>query len=234
LKITEKTINALKNFATINPHLVVKPGSVITTCTLEKNLVSRAELDVEFEGSGFAIYDLTSFISALSLFNDPEITFFDSYAKIGTGRQVIKYFYSDPSLIKGAPNGVADGDNIAEFKIDKSDIENITKSCAIIDADIISVGIAENAETGNREVRLSVYSKAKGESGNSFSVNFDIENAGDNIDDFMELSLEFPVSSMKTIPSNYSAKLYSIESVHILYLKSEENSMEYWIALQAQ
>ena len=63
-----------------------------------KNIVSIATLPDTFE-KDFAIYDLNEFLSAMSLFNDPDLKFGDNSVQISQGGQSLKYFYSDPTVV---------------------------------------------------------------------------------------------------------------------------------------
>ena len=53
----------------------------------------------------FAIYDLSQFLSGISLFNDPQLEFTSGdFVSIRGGRQSAKYYFSDPEItLKSAP-----------------------------------------------------------------------------------------------------------------------------------
>jgi hypothetical protein len=42
MKINNKTLNILKNFATINPSIIVKPGNTLKTISSSKTILARA------------------------------------------------------------------------------------------------------------------------------------------------------------------------------------------------
>ena len=48
MELTEKTMQVLKNYATINPNIVITEGNVIKTVSEAKNVLSSVELDVSF------------------------------------------------------------------------------------------------------------------------------------------------------------------------------------------
>ena len=98
MKLSNETREVLKNYATINANLLVSPGNKIATMSQMKNIVSTATVSDTFD-SEFAIYDLNEFLSAMSLFNDPELTFGDKSVRIAQGSQDLTYFYSDPSVV---------------------------------------------------------------------------------------------------------------------------------------
>ena len=72
MKLTSRTLQVLKNFSTINPSLLFKNGSVITTMSPNKTVMARATVGEVFPQT-YAIYDLSRFIGVLSMFNDPDV-----------------------------------------------------------------------------------------------------------------------------------------------------------------
>ena len=49
-KLSKKTLEILKNFASINSNILVNPGNVITTISPVKNVLSEATIDETFDG----------------------------------------------------------------------------------------------------------------------------------------------------------------------------------------
>ena len=49
MKLSEHTIEVLKNFASINQNLVIKEGSTLTTMSAMKNIVAKADVEENFE-----------------------------------------------------------------------------------------------------------------------------------------------------------------------------------------
>ena len=91
MKLSNDTRDVLKNYSTINANLLVSSGNKIATMSQMKNIVSLATLPDTFENE-FAIYDLNEFLSAMSLFEDPDLTFGDSSVNISQGGQSLNYF----------------------------------------------------------------------------------------------------------------------------------------------
>ena len=81
MNLSEQTVSILKNFSSINQNLLVKQGKVINTMSAMKNIVAKAEVEEEFPVE-FAIYDLNEFLSCLSIFAKPELTFEDGFVII--------------------------------------------------------------------------------------------------------------------------------------------------------
>ena len=81
MKLSEQTVSILKNFSTINQNLVIKEGSEISTMSAMKNIVSKAKVEETFPVE-FAIYDLNEFLSAMSLFTNPDLDFDENFVLI--------------------------------------------------------------------------------------------------------------------------------------------------------
>ena len=74
MKLSENTLNLLKNFSEINSNIVFNPGKTITTIAEAKNIVASATVAEEFPQQ-FGIYDLREFLSTLTLVANPELSF---------------------------------------------------------------------------------------------------------------------------------------------------------------
>lgn len=102
MKISEKTINVLKNFSTINPSILIRPGNTLATLSPQKSIVAKATIDEEFPKQ-FAIYELAKFLGILSLFENPEFEFGESQVTIKQDKQAVSYTYADPIMIVSPP-----------------------------------------------------------------------------------------------------------------------------------
>ena len=57
MKLSENTVNILKNFSTINQNILVKSGSQLRTMSTMKNILGEASITEDFPKE-FGIYDL--------------------------------------------------------------------------------------------------------------------------------------------------------------------------------
>ena len=74
MKLSEKTVNLLKNFASINQSIAFKKGNTLRTMSVMKNILAEAEIEEEFP-KDFAIYDLVQFLNGISLHDNAQIDF---------------------------------------------------------------------------------------------------------------------------------------------------------------
>ena len=181
MKISNETLNVLKNFSTINSSLVVKSGSVIRTVSPVKNILAEYTCTETFE-QDFALYDLNEFLGGLTLFKDPEFVFDNaSYLTIKSGRSKVKYFFSDPSLITSPSDKQIpmDGDNV-EFELGEEVLSSLLKAANVYqlkDLSLISDEGEINLVVRNKDNDTSNSFSAKvGETDKEFVFNFKIEN----------------------------------------------------------
>ena len=127
MKLSNDTRDVLKNYSTINANLLVNSGNKLATMSQMKNIVSIATLPDTFEND-FAIYDLNEFLSAMSLFDDPELNFGESSVQISQGGQSLKYFYSDPTVVTTPKSDITMPEPDAVFTLKQSVFNQISKA----------------------------------------------------------------------------------------------------------
>lgn len=98
MKLTPNTIEILTNFTSVCNNLQFKAGNVVKTKSQRGNIRAESVLDQTFPRD-FAIYDLSRFISVLSLYKDPELDFKNDYVEIKEDNRTLKYVYTDPKMI---------------------------------------------------------------------------------------------------------------------------------------
>ena len=74
MKLSDNTLNVLKNFAGINNSILVKEGNKLRTISVAKNILAEANITEEFPRD-VAIYDLNQFLNGLGLHSDPDLDF---------------------------------------------------------------------------------------------------------------------------------------------------------------
>lgn len=102
MKFSNETLNVLKSFTAINKSILLTEGNVIKTITPEKTLIAIAEVPDTIPSQA-CVYDLSRFLSILSLYNEPDVEFGDKYFVISEGKRRTKYVYADISMIHTPP-----------------------------------------------------------------------------------------------------------------------------------
>ena len=215
MKLSEKTLTVLKNFAGINNSILVKEGNQLRTISVAKNILAEANIEEEFPRQ-FGVYDLNQFLNGLSLHQDPDLDFTEeSYLNIREGKRRVKYFFADPQVIISPPDKqITLPSEDVHFQLESSALDKLLKAAAVYQLpDLCVVG-----EAG--AVRIVVRDK-KNDTSNSYSV------AVGETD--KEFSFNFKVENIKIIPGSYdvvvSSKLLS-EFTNSTY------NLKYYIALE--
>ena len=217
MKLTNETINVLKNFSTINQNLVIKEGSDISTMSAMKNIIAKATVEEKF-AKEFAIYDLNEFLSALSLFSNPNLDFNDDYVVItedGSSGKSLKYWYSDPSVVTSPTKEVTMPSTEIEFNLSSDTLSEVTKAAAVI-------GVPDMVlESG--ELRVT---DKKNDTANSYSTQ-----VIDSDDTTEKYKFWFKVENLKLLPGNYDVQ---VSEKRISHFKNSNLDIEYFIALEPE
>ena len=132
MKLTRLTLNMLKNFAAINQGIVVKPGKRLRTISILGNIFADVAIDNEFE-TEFAIYDLNEFISALTVLDDPDLTFMKDHILLSDSTSNLKYFYSSPSVIVSPPDKeISMSNEVGSFDVSGEALTKLQKAAAMM------------------------------------------------------------------------------------------------------
>ena len=181
MKLSDQTLNILKNFAGINNSILVKQGTQLRTISVAKNILAEAAIDEDFPRD-FAVYDLNQFLNGLSLHQDPDLDFSpDSYISIKEGKRRVKYFYADPNVIVSPPEKeITLPSEDVHFQLESSSLEKLLKAAAVYQLpDLSAVGEAGVVKLVVRDKKNDTsneYSIVVGETDKEFSFNFKVEN----------------------------------------------------------
>jgi hypothetical protein len=213
MKISTGTLDKLKNFATINTNILVRQGNTLSTISTGKNIFARAEISESFPKE-FAIYDLNSLLSLLTLMEDTDVDFQDESLKVSKGTSVFEYYYADPNIIVSAPDKTIDVDNFFQFDFTKDDVDMILKAAAITAAPMLSV------VGKDKEVVVTVSDPSTPKS-NSFRQ---VIGTTDK-----EFDARLAIENFKVIPLSYSVTL---SQKKFMFLESSKGDLKYWLALE--
>jgi hypothetical protein len=212
MKIDTNTINVLKNYAKINPSIIIQEGNTLKTISPSKTIMAKAKVTTEF-GNRFAIYNLDRFISTLSLFNDPELTFSDKFVDIADSDKKTHYTYADENSITKVPEKEINLPSVdVSFKLTDANLKDIQRALGVL-------GLPEIVVAGDgNDISLQA-ADTKNPSGDVYSINI---GASDKV-----FKAIFKSENIKIIPGEYDV---SISSRGISHFKG--NEAEYWIAVE--
>ena len=132
MKFSTETLAVLKSFTAINKSILMKPGKILKTITPEKTLIAIAEIPDEIPGEA-CVYDLSRFLSIMSLYENPEVEFEDKYFTISEGKRRTKYLYADVSMIHTPPEkdiNIPSEDVVVNVK--HSDLSSVLKAAGVL------------------------------------------------------------------------------------------------------
>ena len=216
MKLSEQTVAILKNFSAINQNLIIKQGSEISTVSAMKNIVASAKVEESFPVE-FAIYDLNEFLSALSLFEKPDLDFQENYVVIteaGSKGKSLKYWYSEPSVVTTPSKEVTMPSSEVKFPLQSNVLSEVQKAAAVIGAPDMVL----------EDDKLRVTDK-KNDTANSYSTSLDTESNG------ASYKFWFKVENLKLLPGCYDVE---VSSKRISHFQNKKLPVGYFIALEPE
>ena len=213
MKFNTRTLQVLKNFASINPSIMFKPGNKLATISAGKTVMARANIDQDIEGA-FAIYDLSRFLGTLSLFNEPELTVQEKYMEISQGKRKINYTFTEPSLIVTPPEkDIKLPDPEVAFSISADELAEVMKALSVLSLPEIAV-----VGDGNSIAVQAVDSKNP--SGDIYSVDVGTTAA--------RFRMIIRAENIKLLPGDYNVEISSKG-----LSRFSTNDIEYFIAVES-
>jgi len=216
MKLSDKTINLLKNFSSINQSILIKEGDSIRTISVMKNILAEAKVPEEFP-KDFGIYDLNQFLNAISsLHVNPELDFSNNeYLLIREGKKRNRFFFADPNVIVSPPEkSISLPSEDVCFELDTQVLGTLMKAAAIYQVPDLSVvgeaGVVKLVVHDKKNDTSNTHEEVVGETDEEFCFNFKVEN-------------------IKILPGTYevvvSKKLLS-------RFESKNHELTYYIALE--
>ena len=214
MKLSENTVNVLRNFATINQGLVFKSGNTLRTVSKQQNVLAKATVTESFDNN-FAIYDLNRFLAVLSSMNDPDLTVGTGNVKIASGTSKTTYGLSDETMVVSAPdNDISVQNAEVKFTLTKDNLAQVLKLSGVL-------GLPNIAVRGNRKKISIAAVDVKNQDSDVFSV--DVGNTD------AEFQFIFVTENFKMIAGDYEVQ---ISSKGVAHFKSKKDPLEYWIATE--
>ncbi len=214
MKISNETRSILKNFSTINSGIKVESGQQLKTISNMKNILAVANISESF-GQEFSIYNLSEFLGATSLLENPEFNFNENSVSISDTDSSMTYFYASEGMVASPEKMITMPD--AEIKIDLSSslLDELQKAASVLgvnDLQLVSDGTKVSlVVTDKKNATSNTFSRTVGEgNGVSFTMNFKIEN-------------------LKILDGNYEV---FVSSKGISNFKNKDIDLEYFIALE--
>jgi hypothetical protein len=217
MKLSNDTMKILKNFATINQGLVVKPGNILRTISANKAILAEAEVEESFPFE-FGIYDLNKSLSLISLSNEHEVEISKEFLEFKglDGKGKIRQRFTPTNLILSPPDKKI---NIASYEVSLTlgvDIVNWIFSVANVlkCPNVVIKGEGGEIQVAATDVKGVIVDDA------NVSVNGECE------DNF---SVAIKLENLKIIPQEYDV---NISSAGVCQFVDKSGKLTYWIATE--
>ena len=179
MKLSKDTLSLFKNFASINSNLIIKAGNKLTTISSGRNIMAETIVGEQFP-TEFGIYDLNEFLGAMSLFENPELEFSEKYVTIKEGKNSVRYFAANQSVLTVVPNIKQFPTPDIEFDLTSqmlTQIQRVASIHKVSDISVVGDGETVNINVGDKSNPTgSSFDSEIGVTDKSFKVKFKVEN----------------------------------------------------------
>lgn len=215
MKLSKETTEILKNFATINPSLIFQAGTVQKTVSPQKTVLVKANISESFDKE-FAIYDLTQFISTITMFEDADVNLGSDTVTITNGKAKANIRYAKSDLIQSPP--------AKEINLPTTEISFTLEEAAMQSA-VRAAGVL-----GLPEIALV------GKNGKAYLTALDSRNDGSHTFEYevgeakANYRMIFKIDNLKLLNREYEVR---VSAKGISHFKSKTGDIEYWIATES-
>jgi len=218
MKLSNETLNVLKNFAGINSGLEFKSGNTIKTISSTKTVLATATLKDEFP-QDFCIYDLNQFLSVHSLGKDTELDFDSNNVIFKSGRSKTKYRMTAKNMIVSPPDKELKLPSIdGAFTLNQEDLSQALKNASVLQSPNLAF------ESDGSKVSVTVFN-AKDDSAHTNTIQI-----GDAKNESIFKAV-FLTENFKMIPDTYNI---DISKAGLAHFTNAAGDLEYFIAIEAK
>lgn len=224
MKLSQKTIEVIKNFSTINQGMLFKAGSQLKTVSPQKNILAVANIEDPIANE-FAIYDLNQFLSILSLSTENQFDVEENDIIINNKIDNVDGTTADISVIfRSASKNMIVSPPEKEIQFPEPEV-HLSIPVNIINTVFRTASILQSPHIGISSDGVDVYLSAYDVSG-AKSHMCKIKFASGNGDVY---SLHFKIDSLKLFPGDYELH---ISSAGVSHWKNKTSDVQYWITVE--
>lgn len=216
MKLNERTLTVLKNFAGINSGVVLRKGKIQKTMSPEQTILVEAHLEDDLP-EVFGIYDLNQFLGNVTTLSSPDMVFTENSVIMNDGELSLNYYSCSTNLIISPPEGkdlvMKDAD--VTFDLSQATLQKMLKLAAMNNLPNISV-IGKGGE-----LRLQTH-EVKNDTSNFASI---------KIDDYVgnDFNVSFKTENLKLIPDDYEVQ---IKVGGFSSFTNKTKTLKYFIAME--
>lgn len=212
MKISKTTLTILNSFTSMNLTCHIHPGSVLMTYHPQKVTMGRATVPETFPRECH-FYNLPELLSVLTLFDDPDVEFFQDHLVVSSDNNSISYRYSSPDTVTNIDlsKKITVPPDALVFEITKEDFKLMDKAISIIRDDVWRI------YGDGKDVYVSTLAKSVGKPSFKMKVT----------ESEKEFQTAFSLEGIKMIPENYTVTVAPsfVSFAHA----SETMNITYWV-----
>jgi hypothetical protein len=217
MKLSEKTLSVLQNFAKINSGVVLNEGTKQRTISPAKSILVEATIEDDIP-SKFGIYDLNQFLGNVTTLKNPELTFKDESVVIDDGELALTYNACSPNLIITPPEKELVLKTVdVTFNLTNASLQKLLKIALMNSLPNLSV------QGKDGSLNLLIHEKMN-DTSNQGSIKIG-DYAGK---DFMS---SFKTENLKLLPDDYNVE---IQNGAFAKFENTNGNLKYWIALESK
>lgn len=225
MKLSDNTVGILQNFANINNGILIAPGNQIKTISPNKTILASAKVEEDFD-TQFCIYDLSQFLSTISMFSSAELNFEKDLVVISDGSAKIKYTYADPKTIVVPPDKVLSITSDISFKLSAAILQKAMKAANVLGLP----NLVFSSENGSDKLMIKS-TDVKNSTSNELTIDIDAKDCYTVPDN--EFKMVFKFENLKLKTGNDMSYQVDISKVGISkFTEFEKKNLEYFIAVE--
>ena len=216
MRLSDTTTKVLKNFASINPSILLNEGQTIRTISPQKNVLAQAVTDEPITDS-MCLYDINQFLNIVESIDDCVINVNASKAILSNPQntQNSTVFFADPSVIVTPPeNNITVKNEQFTFNLSDKELVKILRMASLCNAEELIL------QQRNDGTVLCKVTNTANPTSNDFSLVVEATNSTGET----ELPATLEVTKLNFIKDTYEVHVYE-KIVHF-----QGSIAEYWIA----
>lgn len=217
MKLSENTINILKNFSSINPSIQFKKGKILKTISPLRTIFVEATIQEDFSQE-FALFDLNKLLSKISLYKDADLDLGADKVLISADKKSDYIKYCSPAVIIVPPEkSISLGSSDCSFDLNKEDLDWMRKTAGIS-------GSPNFIFESDGEVVNFIATDIKDDSSDQSKIEIA------KVDDGKKFRVVMKVENFKLIDGSYNV---SIAKKGLAMFKHKTMNITYYIAIEA-
>lgn len=215
--LSERTLQLLSNFETINPSIVLTPGKILRSINDSSTVIAIAQIEEDFPFE-FPILDLTKLLSIQRLpsFKSGKAEFHQDYILLKGENSQLKFWRSAKELAVVPADELPMPDINFEATVTPEKMKELTRACSTLGHKTVRL-VAEAGKTRLVATTTTI------DNSNDYSVELGETTLGDFVG-------PLDVSNLKMIEGNYTIR--ACADMQLVNFQSADGTINYYVGMQ--